>query len=282
VTRGVCLCGTVRYELDAPFQLMMHCHCSMCRKHHGAPFATFVSAPLSGFRWLGGEEAVAKYRSSEHGVRSYCRHCGSVAPLLIPDAGFAVAPAGNLEGDPGIRPSAHMFVGSKAPWYTITDTLPQHEGSPPELGGGLGVARPAVDAPPGSIAGSCLCGGVAYELRNPLRAYHCHCGRCRRARSAAHTTNLFAKIEDFEFTRGADLTIEYKVPEARFFTIAFCSECGGEAPRVSRERGMASVPAGTLDTDFGPVPLTHIYVGSKAPWFTITDDLPQFEEMPPM
>ena len=44
MTRGVCLCGTVQYEIAGPFQMMMHCHCSMCRKHHGGSFATFVSA----------------------------------------------------------------------------------------------------------------------------------------------------------------------------------------------------------------------------------------------
>src|SRR5688572_17400839 len=56
MTIGACLCGTVRYELDGPFTMMMHCHCSMCRKHHGAPFATFVAAAHSGFRWRSGED----------------------------------------------------------------------------------------------------------------------------------------------------------------------------------------------------------------------------------
>src|SRR5262245_36892858 len=77
VTRGSWLCGTLRYEIDAPFQMMMHCHCSMCRKHHGAPFATFALGPLPAFRWLSGEDAVATYRSSEQGSRSYCRQCAS-------------------------------------------------------------------------------------------------------------------------------------------------------------------------------------------------------------
>ena len=102
--KGTCLCGTVQYELAQPLSMMMHCHCSMCRKHHGASFATFVAAPFAAFSWIAGADAVARYPSSEHGVRSYCRRCGSVAPLLMPEAGFAVAPAGNLDGDPGIRP----------------------------------------------------------------------------------------------------------------------------------------------------------------------------------
>lgn len=281
MTQGTCLCGTVRYEVTKPFNMMVHCHCSMCRKHHGAPFATFAAAPYDSFRWLAGEDAIDGYRSSEQGTRSFCRHCGSVAPMLMPEAGFAVCPAGNLIGDPGIRPQMHMFVGSKAPWYTITDSLPQHEAYPPEFGGGSGLTRPAVTPRRGVSEGSCLCGDVAYELSKPVRTLNCHCSRCRRGRSAAHTTNLFVKADDFRWIRGEDLITDYKVPEARYFGTAFCSRCGGETPRLSRERRVAVVPLGALDTDPGAKPEAHIFVGSKASWFDITDDLPQFAEMPP-
>jgi len=282
MTKGTCLCGTVQYELAQPLSMMMHCHCSMCRKHHGASFATFVAAPFAAFSWIAGADAVARYPSSEHGVRSYCRRCGSVAPLLMPEAGFAVAPAGNLDGDPGIRPQMHVFVGSKAAWYSISDSLPQHDANPPQFGGGLGVERPRVEQRDRIAAGSCLCGAVAYELGGSLRMYHCHCSRCRRARSSAHATNVVAKLDDFRFTRGQDLVAEYKVPEARFFGVAFCTRCGGAAPRVSAERGLVNVPAGTLDTDPGMRPTAHIYVASKAPWFEITGDLTQFAEMMPL
>jgi hypothetical protein len=281
MTRGGCLCGTVRYEVTAPFQVMMHCHCSMCRKHHGSAFATFAAAPLAAFRWLGGEEAVVRYASSPQGARFHCRHCGSVAPTLLPDAGFAIVPAGNLDGDPGIRPQLHAFVASKAPWHEITDSLPQHAAAPPELGGGEGVARPTVRPRPEGAEGSCLCGDVAYELRAAQRMYYCHCSRCRRGRSAACAANLIAKIDDFAWRRGAELVAEYKVPDARFFTAAFCTHCGGKAPRVARDRGFVNIPGGTLDTDPGIRPQAHIYAASKAPWFEITGDLPQYPEMAP-
>jgi hypothetical protein len=281
MTKGTCLCGTVQYEIAGPFSLMMNCHCSMCRKHHGASFATFVAAPYAGFRWLAGQDAIAEFQSSEHGRRSFCRRCGSVTPTLMPDAGLAVAPAGNLEGDLGITPQFHAHVGSKARYYTITDSLPQHQGNPPEFGGGLGVERPRVQQREGVVDGSCLCGAVAYEVRDPIRMYHCHCWRCRRGRSAAHATNVFMNLDGLTFTRGEELVAQYKVPEARFFTVAFCTRCGGGAPRVSKERGVATVPAGTLDTDPGPLPMQHIYVDSKAPWFEITDGLPRYGEGPP-
>jgi hypothetical protein len=281
MTLGACLCGTVRYELDGPLTMMMHCHCSMCRKHHGAPFATFVAAALSGFRWLGDEDAIAEYASSEQGVRSHCRHCGSVTPMLLPQAGLAVVPAGNLDGDLGLKPQAHMFVGSKAAWYTITDSLPQHAAMPPEFGGGSGVERPAVAQRDGVADGSCLCGSVAFEYRAPQRMYQCHCSRCRRARSAAHGANVFMKLDDFGFTRGEELVVQYKVPEAQRFTNAFCTRCGGKAPSVQRARGVVVVPAGMLDTDPLMRPFAHIFVASKAPWFEITDAYPQYAELPP-
>ena len=82
MTDGRCLCGALRYQIDGPFVDMVHCHCSMCRKHHGAPFATWAVAPLSGFRWVGDTSTLASYKSSEKGHREFCRVCGSVAPLL--------------------------------------------------------------------------------------------------------------------------------------------------------------------------------------------------------
>src|SRR5262245_28722026 len=94
---GSCLCGSVRYEVAGPFDFMAHCHCSMCRKHHGAMFSTFVSAPLAGFRFLSGEDRIDVYPSSEHGRRPFCRSCGSVVPIRMDAMGVAIIPAGNLE-----------------------------------------------------------------------------------------------------------------------------------------------------------------------------------------
>lgn len=124
--RGKCLCGDVRYEVAGPLGPMSHCHCSMCRKHHGTAFASHVSAPIGSFRWVAGEEHVSVYRSSPFGTRSFCRKCGSVTPILDYELGLALCPAGNLEGELDAQSQAHVFVGSKAAWHTITDALPQH------------------------------------------------------------------------------------------------------------------------------------------------------------
>lgn len=126
VAQGSCLCGTVRYEIDGLFEVMAHCQCSMCRKHHGAAFATFVTVPLSGFRWVAGENALSTYQSSAYGKRTFCSQCGSIMPAVEPDTGVAFCPAGNLDGELGIQPQGHRFVGSKSQ-RAITGSLPQHE-----------------------------------------------------------------------------------------------------------------------------------------------------------
>ena len=128
--------------------------------------------------------------------------------------------------------------------------------------------------------GSCLCGDVAFEIEGaPLRAFNCHCTRCRRGRGAAHATNLFYPADGFRWTRGQENVAEYKVPEAQRFAVAFCRDCGGALPYVMAGRGVV-VPAGSLDSEPGMQPLAHIFVGSKADWFDITDRLPQYPELP--
>ncbi len=278
---GSCFCGTVRYEVSGPFNTMMSCHCSMCRKHHGSGFATYVAAPLSAFRWTSGEDALRRYKSSERGTRTSCRTCGSPVPELLPAYSLALLPAGPLEGDLGIKPQAHMFVGSKAPWYTITDNLPQYAEAPPEMGM-TAVERPTVQPRAGITEGSCLCGAVRYEAEGqPMFMQSCHCQRCRRARGAAHGTNLFFKLDQFRWISGQDRVSEYKLPEARFHTVAFCNQCGSAVPKASVERGIAILPAGALDTDPPMRPQRHIFTNYKADWFEITDSTPQFPEAPP-
>jgi hypothetical protein len=282
MVQASCFCGAVHYQANGPFNAMMSCHCSMCRKHHGAAFATYVSAPLASFRWVRGEDALLSYQSSPHWVRNSCSVCGSTVPTTLEAQAVAVLPAGPLEGDLGVKPQAHIFVGSKAPWYTITDGLPQHSEYPPEFAMS-GVSRRAVDARPGITEGSCLCGAIAYEATgDALFMQHCHCLRCRRARGAAHGSNLFYKTAQFRWIHGSEQVGEHKLPEAKFHTTAFCRQCGAAAPRVSSDRGIVVIPAGTLDTDAPIKPQRHIYTNYKAPWFEITDALPQFSEAPPM
>ena len=129
--RGACLCGAVSFEVAPPYHWLAHCHCSMCRKHHGTLFGTGLGVERSRFRWLTGQHEIVHYRSTDSFERAFCRRCGSKVPgdSHLPDV--VLVPAGTLEGDFGIRPRAHIFVGSKSPLYKINDALTQFEAYPP-------------------------------------------------------------------------------------------------------------------------------------------------------
>ena len=127
-----------------------------------------------------------------------------------------------------------------------------------------------------SLTGGCLCGAVRYELSQPpVWAHNCHCSRCRKSTGAAFASNLFVPVDALRYTRGEEQLRSFKVPEAERFTHVFCGRCGSSLPFVNPQRGLAGVPMGSLDGDPGLGPRAHIFVGSKAPWFTITDALPQ-------
>lgn len=125
---GSCLCGAVRYEAS-DLGLAVNCHCSRCRKWHGAAFASIVRVPLDALRVTRGEESIGRFASSPGVTRCFCKECGSSLYTLRTDLGRAHVRLGTVDGDPGVRPSLHAFVGSKAPWFEITDSLPQHEAS---------------------------------------------------------------------------------------------------------------------------------------------------------
>lgn len=276
--RASCLCGAVTWEVEGELEWMAHCHCSRCRKGHGTAFATFVGAPADAVR-LHGAEHVVRWQSSPGVMRPFCGKCGAKVPGNGTD-GHVFMPAGNFLDDPGQRPSMHIFVASKAPWYEIPDELTRFDAYPPGFDFPVMADRPSLD-PPGKPRGSCLCGAVTYVVDGePKMAWNCHCSRCRRVRSAAHASNLFTTADGVRFTRGEDHRGSYKVPDAARFTSAFCRTCGSPMPRVIPELGMAVVPMGTLDDHPGFLPLAHIYVGSKAPWFAIADALPQNAEGP--
>ena len=116
MTRGVCLCGAVEYQFTAPFTMMMHCHCSMCRKHHGAAFATFAAAPYSAFRWVRGENAIEKYKSSIS-IQGWIG--AAVNDLLIPTDDYTVAIAHVHGRGADVRP-ADIDVRSRVPNFVIS------------------------------------------------------------------------------------------------------------------------------------------------------------------
>ena len=124
------MCKAVTYRIDGPLVHVGNCHCSICRKSHGAAFVTWGIIDPDQFRWTSGESLVRAYESSPRRQRLFCGTCG--APLASADDGaVGEVVIGTLDDDPGARPGEHIFVASKASWHEITDTLPQHANWPP-------------------------------------------------------------------------------------------------------------------------------------------------------
>jgi hypothetical protein len=123
---GACLCGEVRFEVTLPSKWCAHCHCSMCRRAHGAAFVTWAGFSTDAFRIVAGAAALERYRSSAEAVRSFCRRCGST--LLFESTrwpGEVHVVVANLCGPLDRAPQAHVFFGDRAPWVTIADDLPK-------------------------------------------------------------------------------------------------------------------------------------------------------------
>ena len=124
--RGGCLCGKVRYEVSGQLLDSSHCHCSMCRRQHGAAFATYANFNTDDFRWVSGADLVKHFETSPGIAWCFCSECGS--SLAATDEGkICSITLGSVEGDPGIKPGSHIFTGSKARWFEISDNLPQYE-----------------------------------------------------------------------------------------------------------------------------------------------------------
>jgi pimeloyl-ACP methyl ester carboxylesterase len=134
---GHCNCGAVRIELDGPFLYAYYCHCSKCRRASGSSFATNGFVRSEDLRVVQGEDRLGRIETTPGVFRRFCSACGS---QMFNQNGFVPqirsVRLGIIDGDPGIRPRAHIFVGSRAPWMEITDGLPtflESEFPPPTL-----------------------------------------------------------------------------------------------------------------------------------------------------
>jgi hypothetical protein len=127
---GKCLCGKVSYQVDEIQPKMAHCHCTMCRKFHGAAFSTYGEARAEHFHWLTGEHLLKNYIADNGTIRRFCGACGSSLTFAPShDSGeFIEFSLGSLDTDIPLKPDIHVFVDNKATWYDITDTRPQCKG----------------------------------------------------------------------------------------------------------------------------------------------------------
>jgi hypothetical protein len=124
---GSCLCGAIQFEVDLPTLFCAHCHCSMCRRAHGAGYVTWIGVPKTQFRVVGGGDQLRTYRSSEHGIRQFCGTCGSSMFCEIehdpPTVDIVLA---NLDAPIDREPQLHIFYDSGASWaQQVDDKLPK-------------------------------------------------------------------------------------------------------------------------------------------------------------
>jgi hypothetical protein len=123
---GSCECGNVRYRVADEFLYAMNCHCSRCRAATGSAFKSFAGIEREKLELTNGaDELLVVGEEALNDTR--CRKCGSLLFSVVREGAYVHVALGSLVDAPSIRPMAHIFVGSKAPWFEITDELPQFE-----------------------------------------------------------------------------------------------------------------------------------------------------------
>jgi len=122
---GGCLCGAIRYRIDAEPRLVSHCHCSLCRRAGGAAFVTWLTVRQEAFALTQG--ALQRRASSDHGWRAFCATCGSqLASGSSRYARYVEVTAGTLDEPGRVRPERHVYWPDRLPWIAAQDGLPRH------------------------------------------------------------------------------------------------------------------------------------------------------------
>jgi hypothetical protein len=126
---GSCACGKVHYTVPDEFAYAANCHCSLCRKATGSAFKSFAGIERDKLAVIAGANALMIV-GEEKGHHARCGACGSFLYSVVRDGAYVHVAMGSLIDPPTIRPQEHIFVGSKAEWFTITDSLPQYDELP--------------------------------------------------------------------------------------------------------------------------------------------------------
>jgi len=128
---GSCLCGQVRFEVEGAFESFYLCHCEYCQKDTGSAHAANLFSSHARLHWISGEHNVRTFDlpSTRHS-KSFCATCGSALPKLQMNGTLLAVPAGSLDSDVSIRPTAHIFVASKANWDDGLERVPRVERLP--------------------------------------------------------------------------------------------------------------------------------------------------------
>jgi hypothetical protein len=126
VLNGKCECGAVRYRVEDEFLYAANCHCSNCRAATGTAFKAFAGIERDKLEVVDGRDSLLIV-GEENANHTRCGACGSLLYSVVRGGDYVHVALGSLVDAPSIRPTEHIFVGSKAPWFEITDDLPQFE-----------------------------------------------------------------------------------------------------------------------------------------------------------
>jgi hypothetical protein len=123
---GKCACGSVAYRVADAFLYAANCHCSRCRAATGSAFKPFAGIEREKLELTSGVERLLIV-GEDDANDTRCAACGSLLFSVVRDGAYVHVALGSLVDTPGIRPTEHIYVGSKAPWFEITDDLPQND-----------------------------------------------------------------------------------------------------------------------------------------------------------
>jgi hypothetical protein len=128
---GSCLCEKVQFEIEGDFESFFLCHCKHCQKDTGSAYASNLFSTSAKLNWLAGQNLVKTFvlPGTRH-TKSFCQECGSAAPSLQMDGKLLVVPAGSLNSEVTIKPTAHIFCSSQANWSDSLETIKKFEKFP--------------------------------------------------------------------------------------------------------------------------------------------------------
>ena len=126
--KGSCLCGAVVYQVRRFYPEIANCHCGMCRKFHGAAFATYGKVQVEDLQWLAGKELLKVFVSSGIAERGFCSQCGSSLyyKLAGQDQQCSLA-LGSLDGEPDRAVDNSIFCDSRPQWSRDNKGIPEHD-----------------------------------------------------------------------------------------------------------------------------------------------------------
>lgn len=128
---GSCLCGTVRFQITGTFDSFFLCHCARCRKDTGSAHAANLFSTKAQVEWLSGQANIKTFQLPEtQHAKSFCTDCGSALPTVQGNGAFLVVPAGSLDSQIDLRPSARICYASRAEWTDRLDTVKIIDGLP--------------------------------------------------------------------------------------------------------------------------------------------------------